>query len=430
MMSSNACSLIDTQRHHLFRRRRRRILKDVNRECVAKSNLLQHSLATSISYSCFQTALACGPSRRCPRMSRYAQTSLGTNAFLSVSSVSRHGRRCLDYRFRRLCRRHHGLCGRRRLLRSHHAVLHQPLGEGTVHHFQAPRIAHHLPPEVGPADDGPRVPNADPDGLAPRRDGLRRPVVRHNLLQDARAPHDARVLLDRDEVRVRPLAVEIVERLALRLCELWRLLALTPRGDHDAPARLEHASHLLDVLGLVRHVLARLASPHKVERVVRVLHVEGVNELELDVAQTAFLCERCRALLLLRRDGDPGDAGLRELLGQVTASAADAAANVEDARGRRRNLGEGEHLVDEVILSLDEVLAAVERTAALSFLVIPQVNVLAPVVLKNAFACPRVVLPSDCVCVTVIHPRGRVQNLHKPHEQSSDDGGNNGRFHR
>eukprot|EP00965_Chrysotila_dentata_P065590 2173453-Pleurochrysis_carterae.AAC.1 len=42
-----------------------------------------------------------------------------------------------------------------------------------------------------------------------------------HLLQDARAPHDARVLLDRDEVRVRPLAVEIVERLALRLPRGW-----------------------------------------------------------------------------------------------------------------------------------------------------------------------------------------------------------------
>ena len=88
----------------------------------------------------------------------------------------------------------------------------------------------HLPPEVRPADHRPWVPHARPDGLPPRGDCLLRPVVCHDLLKLAGALRDPCILFLRDEVWVRPLAVQIVEGLALFGCKLLALgeLALAP----------------------------------------------------------------------------------------------------------------------------------------------------------------------------------------------------------
>ena len=69
----------------------------------------------------------------------------------------------------------------------------------------------------------------------------------------------------------------------------------------------------------------------------------------------------------------------------VPARAADAAADVEHL-GRLVGLGELEHLLGEVVLGLDEVLAAVEGALALALRVPAQVDVLAPVVLEHALA--------------------------------------------
>ena len=123
--------------------------------------------------------------------------------------------------------------------------------------------------------------------------------------------------------------------------------------------------------------------------------------------------------LLLLGDGDARDLGLGEALGDVPggwwwrvvgsedlvgggqrgvrsgqcavwqqivpARAADAAADVEHL-GRLVGLGELEHLLGEVVLGLDEVLAAVEGALALALRVPAQVDVLAPVVLEHALA--------------------------------------------
>ena len=123
-------------------------------------------------------------------------------------------------------------------------------------------------------------------------------------------------------------------------------------------------------------MLAALARPDEVERVVGVLHVERVAQLELGVGHAAFLRELRRAALLFGRYGDAGDVGLRELLGNVARGTANAAAHVEHRR-RRVRLGKVEHLVDEVVLGLDEVFAAVEGAAALALGVVAQVDVLA-----------------------------------------------------
>ena len=74
---------------------------------------------------------------------------------------------------------------------------------------------------------------------------------------------------------------------------------------------------------------------------------------------------------------------VRSAQGIVPARAADAAADVEHL-GRLVGLGELEHLLGEVVLGLDEVLAAVEGALALALRVPAQVDVLAPVVLEHA----------------------------------------------
>ena len=64
----------------------------------------------------------------------------------------------------------------------------------------------------------------------------------------------------------------------------------------------------------------------------------------------------------------------------VPARAADAAADVEHL-GRLVGLGELEHLLGEVVLGLDEVLAAVKGPFALILGVVAEVDVFAPIVL-------------------------------------------------
>mmetsp|Transcript_15587 Transcript_15587/g.31289 ORF Transcript_15587/g.31289 Transcript_15587/m.31289 type:complete len:329 (+) Transcript_15587:337-1323(+) len=268
-----------------------------------------------------------------------------------------------------LCRITHCARWYSRLGRSHHAVFHQAVCEGAVHHLEAPRVADHLPPEVRPPHHWPRIPHPHPYRLAPRGEGLGRPVVGDDRLQLAGPLHDAPVFFDRDEVWVRPLAIEVVEGLALSRGELRRLLTLTPRSDNDAPSRLEHARHLLHVLDLVGHVLARLTRPHEIEAVVLILHVKRVADLELRIRHVTLRGECRRSLLLLGRDRDPRHRRFRKLFSNVAASAADAAADVKHLCWRVR-LREVEHLVDEVVLGLDEVLAAVEWTASLLLAVV------------------------------------------------------------
>ena len=87
------------------------------------------------------------------------------------------------------------------------------------------------------------------------------------------------------------------------------LVALAPGGHHDAAARLEHARHLFDVPLLVGHVLAALASPHKVETVVREVHGQGVHHAELGVGDVLLLRESSSALSLVARESDAHHTG-------------------------------------------------------------------------------------------------------------------------
>ena len=54
---------------------------------------------------------------------------------------------------------------------------------------------------------------------------------------------------------------------------------------------LENACHLPDVALLVWHVLAALARPDHVERVVWKVHVESIHDAEFDVRKVALPCK-------------------------------------------------------------------------------------------------------------------------------------------
>ena len=61
------------------------------------------------------------------------------------------------------------------------------------------------------------VKNADPDGVAPARDGELGPVLGPHVLHDARARRQPLEVLDGDEVRVAPLRAHEVYARLLRL---------------------------------------------------------------------------------------------------------------------------------------------------------------------------------------------------------------------
>ena len=244
--------------------------------------------------------------------------------------------------------------------------------------------------------------------MPPARDCLPRPVVRVHLLH-SRRPFDQRgVVLDGYEVRVRPLLVQVVEVHQVLIRKRRRSRALAPGGDDEPTPGLEHSHHLLDVLLLVRHVLAGLARPHQVEGVVREVHRQRVHHPERRVWQVLLRRQLCGPLDLLRREGDAGDPRVRpERLGDVSRCTPYAAPHVEHLRGFVGALGPGQHLVAKVELGLDEVLHLASQQGARALgqvlvTVVPQVDVLAPVVLEDLFLGPRVVLPPHG---GPVHPR-------------------------
>lgn len=101
---------------------------------------------------------------------------------------------------------------------------------------------------------------------------------------------------------------------------------------------------------------------------------------------------------LLRAERDPCNTRLRaELLRQVPRRAPDPAPHVQHLLGRLLRPGLHapplRHLVDEVVLGLDEVLA--ERPPLpLGLVVVPQVDVLTPVALQDAILLVRTGEPS------------------------------------
>lgn len=101
--------------------------------------------------------------------------------------------------------------------------------------------------------------------------------------------------------------------------------------------------------------------------------------------------ETTNVLHLLGAESDAGDRCVRaELLGEVPRGSADATAHIKHSlRGValsltiHRDFPPLGHLVDEIVLGLDEALA--ECTLSPIFLaVVPQVYVLPPVAFKNA----------------------------------------------
>ena len=111
-------------------------------------------------------------------------------------------------------------------------------------------ISEAFPPQVGPLEHGPWIKDAHPYGVAPTGNSLFHPVVRLNVLALPRAEHEVLVVLDGDEVRVRPLTVQKVKHLPLVVIKgcLWSLVALTPRGNDYPATWFEHANHLFYVL--------------------------------------------------------------------------------------------------------------------------------------------------------------------------------------
>mmetsp|Transcript_21228 Transcript_21228/g.33550 ORF Transcript_21228/g.33550 Transcript_21228/m.33550 type:complete len:205 (-) Transcript_21228:807-1421(-) len=184
---------------------------------------------------------------------------------------------------------HISLRGRRRyhllLLRGvEHAVGHQSLLECAVHLLHAVAVLQCLPPEVGAPHHEPGAECALIDCVPPAGDGLVGPVGRTDLLHLAGALDELDVILDRNKVRVRPFGVKKVQRLLLLRGERHGgVVPLAPGGHYKASPGLQHAHHLLDVLLLVGHVLARLAGPHKVEAIVWEAHLQGIHQLELRV---------------------------------------------------------------------------------------------------------------------------------------------------
>mmetsp|Transcript_14174 Transcript_14174/g.35544 ORF Transcript_14174/g.35544 Transcript_14174/m.35544 type:complete len:300 (-) Transcript_14174:190-1089(-) len=290
--------------------------------------------------------------------------------------------------------------------------------------------------------------------MTPAIDRLLRPVRHRDVFHHAASLADARVLLVADEVRVCPLAVEEVETFLLfvgeshevfvRIChhllarsgslELFKVVALAPRRDDETAARFEHANHFIDIFCLVGHVLATLARPHEVEGVVGKVHVESIHHLKVCLfVDTLFLGELRRAFHLFRAERDGGDIRMlwQEFFREVARRSPESAPYVENffhlraVNGLRAPLV---HFVDEVKLCFLEVFLLVPR-GAFFVCVVPEVDVLSPVVLEHAFLCPRVVLVADGVRPRDVLSRRRVEYLFRRERNSRERRGRSGRHH-
>mmetsp|Transcript_16239 Transcript_16239/g.22445 ORF Transcript_16239/g.22445 Transcript_16239/m.22445 type:complete len:317 (-) Transcript_16239:322-1272(-) len=263
-----------------------------------------------------------------------------------------------------------------------------------------------------PHDHKPRAENSDPSGVAPAVDGLFYPVFCRKGLHDACAVHHACVLLIGDEIRVRPLVVQVLQVVLVLLSKGSGgfLVALAPSRHRQRAPRSKHPHHLFNILLLIRHVLPGLAGPHQVESVVCMLLVERVHHLELHIAQPLILSELSPALHLVGRERDPGNLGVGKLLGENARGPSDPAAAVQDALDILA-LGAAplQHLVGEVFLGLDEVLLQVPCRPLL-FCVVSQVDVFAPVVFQDTLLRPGIVLSRYSVAGSV-GARGSVKDV-------------------
>mmetsp|Transcript_1816 Transcript_1816/g.4893 ORF Transcript_1816/g.4893 Transcript_1816/m.4893 type:complete len:371 (+) Transcript_1816:473-1585(+) len=319
-----------------------------------------------------------------------------------------------------------------------HAILHEATSKGPMHAFQADDLADDLDPDAGVEleDDNPRVHDANPDAVSPAINGILRPVLRDDALQAAHLPHDPRVLLLRDEERMAPLLVQVIQLRQLALRKRRRILPLAPGRHGHGPAGLEHPRHLLHVLFLIRHVFPALARPHEVELGVAKLHRERVHDLEPHVPQAALLGELGAADDLALGEGDADDLGGREGGGEVAGGAAEAAADVEDAEGftcggrglgERGDLGPVEHFPDKVELrGLEVCLECALRDLLVG--VVAEMDVVAPVVLEDPLVGPRVVLCADAVEGARVRAGGGRERLfeHEGGEDEGDDGEDRG----
>mmetsp|Transcript_435 Transcript_435/g.1134 ORF Transcript_435/g.1134 Transcript_435/m.1134 type:complete len:323 (-) Transcript_435:116-1084(-) len=271
-----------------------------------------------------------------------------------------------------------------RLLRLYHSILHQPISKSSVHTLKRHNLAHDRVPGLGPLEDhDPRVPHPDPDAVPPRVDRRRRPIGDCHVSQLASPAAKCAIRLLADEVRVCPLVVQELQAALVLLRERrGRVVALAPCRDHQRASGLQHARHFLDVGLLVRHMLARLARPDKVERVIRIVHLQRVHHLEVHVVQVSLLCELRGPLYLVRGQRNAGHLRTRVGLGEVPASSTDAATDIKHALGRIRG-APLEHLVNKCVLCLDEITFLVPGRALL-LRIVAQVNVLAPVVFEDA----------------------------------------------
>mmetsp|Transcript_57768 Transcript_57768/g.146601 ORF Transcript_57768/g.146601 Transcript_57768/m.146601 type:complete len:422 (+) Transcript_57768:136-1401(+) len=331
----------------------------------------------------------------------------------------------------------------------HHSILQEASSHCPVVSLQAIRVPHESQEGLwsleGHLDPIPWRPDADPNRVPPRRQGLLGPVVGGDRLQQTSPLHEFAILADGDEVRMAPLLVDVLQRRSLFGSERRHRVALAPSCHDQVSSRSQHPAHLLNVLLFVGHVLAGLTPPHQVEGAVLEHHVEGIRHLELDVGEAGLLGQLRRPGHLLGGERDSDDLGLRERPSQEPRCASDAATYIQDLL-RRSCARPSQHLFAEFKLGLNEVLVlASQVTVSRSkkgdhepiVLVVPllilerrvraHVDVLTPVVLEDALARPRVVLGPHAVAGVVRRVRAArclQPDLHLVQAKSGQDQGN------
>mmetsp|Transcript_16712 Transcript_16712/g.41108 ORF Transcript_16712/g.41108 Transcript_16712/m.41108 type:complete len:284 (-) Transcript_16712:435-1286(-) len=272
-----------------------------------------------------------------------------------------------------------------------HPVLHKAAIERSMHTLEAHNFSQDFVPysragllRESLANDKPRSPNPDPNGVSPTRNRRFCPVLGRDGCHCSSSGHNSAIFLVGDEERMRPLVVQELEALLVMRRKVRWSISLAPRRNGQATAGFQNAYHFSYVGFLVWHVLATFTGPDQIKAIWFKRHCQGVHDDEFYIFNALLLGQLLGPPGLLLRQCDPRDLSLWESPRENTRSPANTASDIQDLLNIQivivLDLRPSQHFVHKVVLCLLEVLLLIPAFH-LTFSIVPEVHVLAPVVL-------------------------------------------------
>mmetsp|Transcript_12882 Transcript_12882/g.19966 ORF Transcript_12882/g.19966 Transcript_12882/m.19966 type:complete len:286 (+) Transcript_12882:259-1116(+) len=203
------------------------------------------------------------------------------------------------------------------------------------------------------------------------------------------------VCFNRNKVGMSPFLVQESQVTLVFLVKgHFPIISLTPCCHDEFSTWFQHSHHFIDVGFLVRHVLTTFACPNDIKRVIGEVHFESIHYHKLCVGESTLFSQFSTTLDLIRAQCDTCHIRLwTQLVSKVTTCSTEATSDIQHFRalvGLCIDTTERHHLINKVIFRLDEILLLVS-ILHFFFVIIAQMDVFSPVILKNTILCPSIV---------------------------------------